>query len=190
MGAPNLSCPEAERSVLAAVLMEPHRLPDVRELLRVEDFEDPRHAATFRAICQLDDSSAPISELGADAILKADKKVSPPEGGWLHYLAEMLLAVTSAARLTYHCTIVAESARLRRLVTACRAAAEEAATIRPGQGEADEFIDETEARIFEIGQRGFGACKGFDMSEVSAGRRRRSHRWQARAWVGNRSGRR
>src|SRR5688572_11256218 len=145
MGAPNLSCPEAERSVLAAVLIEPHRLLDARELLRVEDFEDPRHAAVFRAMCQLEASSAPIGEIAAAAILNADKKVSPPEGGWLHYLAEMLLAATSAARLKYHCTVVSEAARLRRLVLSLRAAAEQAAAICPGQAEADPFIDEVEA---------------------------------------------
>lgn len=54
MSAPQFTDDAAERYVLGAVAMFPTSLYDVREVMAIEDFSDPRHAALWLAIVAVD----------------------------------------------------------------------------------------------------------------------------------------
>ena len=71
---------DAERSVVGALLLDPDRIPDVAEMLRPDDFFDPRHRIVFDALVRLSEQSVPVDFLSVgealQALVDADHPVS------------------------------------------------------------------------------------------------------------------
>lgn len=112
------SNPDAERSVLGAILLEEKKpnptLKQVAEILHSGDFFDGRHERIFRAMLKLAEAKKPIDfvtlgeQLGADDELEA--------AGGHPYLASVIDGVPRASNVAHYAHIVREKSLLRSLI--------------------------------------------------------------------------
>ena len=138
---------DAEQSVLGGVLLRNEVLSSL-DKLEVEDFYDPRHQAIMAAIRALEDASKPIDEVTLDAQLQSMGKLEAVGG--MAYIAQLGLRVPTADNVVHYAGIVRDQAVARRLMLT---ASEIAAKGYDEYGEIHEYLDEAEAKIFEVTQR-------------------------------------
>ena len=91
---------EAERALLGALLVEPHRVPEVAELVERGDFFSRRHNALYEAILTLAERSASIDLVSVGEALSAAGNLQ--EVGGRAYLVELTNGVTSGAHSRHH----------------------------------------------------------------------------------------
>lgn len=117
---------DAERSVLGAMMLAPHRVADVSGWLAEDDFYRPDHRMLYRAVLALTDR-----KISCDAVTVTDWFETNglldrmPERS---YIIELAHETASAANLVAYAEIVQERARLRSLITIASRAAEAAWT--------------------------------------------------------------
>jgi replicative DNA helicase len=139
------SNPEAEQSVLGALLVRPELLDDVSDLLRPEDFYREAHANIYRVMLNLYDQRKPVDLVTVSALLK--------EVGWLEavggpvFLAGLSEQVGFATNVLFYASLVRDKAMLRRLLDASQ---EIAGQCLAPVDDVDSFIDQAENRIFQI----------------------------------------
>ncbi len=142
--------PAAERSVLGALLQDANRIPDVAEFVRPEDFHDRRHRRIFEVFLELSERNIPVDLISAGNALKATGDLATIGGN--AYLAELTGCVTSAAHLTHHGQLVAQSSLLRALIAEAGAVIDEAYSTNPDSEAVISLLDDAEHRIFRITQ--------------------------------------
>lgn len=140
--------PEAEQSVLGAMLLDREAAYRAVDLLEAEDFYHPAHQLIFRAIAE-------VLEQGqaADAVTVAERLRARQElerAGGASYLASLSHAVPTAAHVEHYARIVAQLGLTRRLIAAATEIAREA---YEGREDVETLLDRAEQRIFEIAQR-------------------------------------
>ena len=138
---------DAEQSVLGGILLRNDVL-SMLDKLEVDDFYDPRHQAIMAAIRGLEDASKPIDEVTLDAQLQSMGKLEAVGG--MAYIAQLGLRVPTADNVVHYAGIVRDQAVARRLMLT---ASEIAAKGYDEYGEIHEYLDEAEAKIFEVTQR-------------------------------------
>jgi replicative DNA helicase len=138
---------DAEASVLGGVLLR-NEVLSLLDKLETEDFYDPRHQAIFAAIQALENTSRPIDEVTLEAQLMQMGKLEAVGG--LAYLSQLGLRVPTTDNVVHYATIVRELNAARRLMLA---ASEVAARGYEEYGEIQDYLDEAEAKIFEVTQR-------------------------------------
>jgi len=138
----------AERAVLAALLIDADRMVDVQDRLKPPDFHDKRHRAIFEALVQLDEQGQGVDPVTLLATLRATGKLL--EAGGEMYVAELLGAVSSAAHLKHHTSLVTETSKLRGLIRAAEGIITSAHGTTPDPVSVQKLIDESEASIFGI----------------------------------------
>jgi len=138
---------DAEQSVLGGILLRNDVLPLLAELME-EDFYDPRHQAIFAAIQGLEESSRPIDEVTLEAQLQSSGKLE--QVGGLAYLSQLALRVPTADNVVHYAVIVRELNTARKLMLT---ASEIAARGYEDYGDIEDYLDEAEAKIFEVTQR-------------------------------------
>ena len=116
--------------------------------IEVEDFYDPRHQAVFTAMQALEATSRPIDEVTLEAQLQQMGKLEAVGG--LAYLSQLGLRVPTADNVVHYASIVQALNAARRLMLT---ASEIAARGYEDYGEIEEYLDEAEAKIFEVTQR-------------------------------------
>ncbi len=139
---------DAERALLGALLLEPHRIPDAAELVRPGDYFDPRHNVIWEALLALSEKSLPVDFVSLGEALLAQKRFQ--EVGGRAYLVELSNCVTSAAHVKHHASIVADTATLRRLISESGEIIGEAYATRPDGESVQKLLDASEHRIFQI----------------------------------------
>lgn len=108
--------PIAEASVLGSILISATAMAEVEEILRPEDFYQPKHEAIYAAAQALSARGEPVDantvydELRTRGLLD---RVGGPS-----YLFKLASEVPSAANAGFYAQIVHERGRLRRLATA------------------------------------------------------------------------
>ena len=138
---------EAEASVLGGILLRNDVLTHL-DMLEEEDFYDPRHQAVFAAIRRLESQAKPIDEITLeDEINKAGKLEAI---GGLAFLSELALKVPTADNVVHYAQITQDKHAARRLMLA---ASEIAARGYEDYGEVVDYLDDAEAKIFEVTQR-------------------------------------
>jgi replicative DNA helicase len=137
---------DAEASVLGGVLLRNEVLTTLDQL-GPEDFYDPRHKAVFAAMRALEDRSKPIDEVTLEVEL--DKMGKLEAVGGLPFISELALRVPTAENVSHYADIVRNKNSARRLILA---AAEIAAKGYEDSEEVGDYLDEAEARIFEVTQ--------------------------------------
>ncbi|MBL8803399.1 MAG: replicative DNA helicase [Planctomycetes bacterium] len=142
---------DAERAVLGALLLSPERIADVSEFLRAEDFFARRHVAMFECLLDLYARGGPIDFLTVGEALRASGRFQAIGGA--QALADMAMAVTSAAHVVAHARIVADNATLRRLAQSATEILEEAHNTQPDGEAVKLLLDSSEARIFQLAGR-------------------------------------
>jgi replicative DNA helicase len=141
---------EAEASVLGGILLRNDALDAVLERgVEAEDFYHPAHRAIFEAMVTLHTGQRPI-----DIITLADQ-LKGQERGRRTPVSESLLAdlaarVPTAANVGFYARIVHEKSSLRRMIAACGEVTGKAFS---DYGEAAQFLDWAESRVFQVAQR-------------------------------------
>src|SRR3989344_9037652 len=108
--------PEAEESVLGALLLDKDAIIAIAEFLHGEDFYDERHKEIYLAALELYDDRVPIDVLTISERLKK-RKVLKKIGG-VSYLVTLANSVPTAAHVEHYGKIVKDAATTRSLMKA------------------------------------------------------------------------
>ena len=114
---------EAEQSLLGSMLISSEVIPEIMEIVKVEDYYREAHRRVFEAIMSLYAQGEPADPITVAEQLKAMGVLE--EVGGKPYLHTLINVVPTAANAKYYAEIVERNAILRALI---RAATEVAAT--------------------------------------------------------------
>jgi replicative DNA helicase len=106
----------AEQCILGAMLLSKECIADITEILQGKDFYRPAHEIIYDTILDLNGKGEPV-----DAVLVSDellKNKTLTRIGGVSYLHTLISSVPSTANATYYARIVADKAKLRRLMNA------------------------------------------------------------------------
>jgi replicative DNA helicase len=104
----------SEQAVLGAMLMSPIAIGEVVEILRAEDFYQPRHADLFSVMVDMFGRGEPVDFVTVSSVLQDAGKLERLGGAaYLHTLWQNTPAAASA---TYYARKVAKTAFLRRTI--------------------------------------------------------------------------
>jgi replicative DNA helicase len=140
--------PEAEESVLGALLLDRDAIIAVAEFLRPEDFYDERHREIFISAIELYQERVPIDVLTISERLKKRKFLKKVGGA--SYLVELANKVPTAAHVEHYGRIVKDSATKRSLM---RAASTLVELSMDETLAANELLDKAESEVFSLTQR-------------------------------------
>jgi len=102
---------DAERAVIAALLLRPEGLERAEALLRPGDFYHPQHEAIYGAALELHRAGQPVD------VLTLHDRLASAKGATLEVLTGF--TTPTVENIEYHAGIVREKATLRRLIRAC-----------------------------------------------------------------------
>ena len=143
---------EAEAGVIGSILIENAALVEVATLLEAGDFHDARHRLIFEAAKKLQSRQTPVDLVTLTSALRSARQLD--DAGGAGYLAELLIAVPTAAHAGHYAQLVREKAVARRLIEACREIATAAAA---GDQNADTLLAGAMARLEAVGTGAVGA---------------------------------
>ena len=148
---------EAESSVLGGLLLDNAAWDRVNDLLGEGDFYRYEHRLIYGAMAALINGSRPADVITVFEQLQSQGKAE--ETGGLAYLNSLAQYVPSAGNIRRYAEIVRERAILRKLV----AASDEIATnaFNPQGRPVATILDESEQKIFNIGEEGSRMKRGF-----------------------------
>lgn len=135
---------DAERSVLGALMIDPHAIIKVGDLLMHTDFYHPAHKKIFETIINLFEQGKPIDLLTITHELKGRNIIE--EVGNVEYLTELVSSVPSSAHIAEYANIVKEKRVRRDLIEASSAINEDAFIFK----DFEELLDDVEQKIFRI----------------------------------------
>lgn len=140
--------PEAEATVIGAMLMDAEAVPVGLEALKPSDFYDQRNRILFEAIGELFDRSAPTdpSSLG-DHLMQTGRL---DDIGGMAYLGDIMVSTPTAATIEYHAGVVRDRAVRRALIAAGRAIIADASA-KDAEAAADK-LDRASQRVFELAE--------------------------------------
>ncbi len=146
---------DAERAVLAAMLLSRDAIGVAVEMLQAQDFYREAHRAIYRAILALYErnEAADIVSLRNEL----EKQDALERIGGSPYLSDLFEYTVTAANITHHCRIVKEKALLRALIHVSTEIASESYNETT---DINDLLDRAEARIFELAEG--GTRKGFE----------------------------
>jgi len=140
--------PEAEASLLGAILLDSDALIKIADLITIHDFFDPKHQRIYEAVQQLYEKRSPIDVLTLSDQLKSNGFLDMIGGPG--YLSELTNFVPTAAHVEQYANIVAQKALRRRLIKA----SQEMVTLSYNEGKAlHELVEEAEAKLFEVSKQ-------------------------------------
>lgn len=140
---------EAEQSVLGSMVLDKEAIFAAAEVLVEQDFYSTAHQKIFSAILSLSEKGEPVDLITLSAELQRNRCLE--EVGGRSYLVTLANAVPTAANVQYHSQIVREKSILRSLI---QAATDIVSKSFEAPHNVDEFLDEAERLVFEIGSRG------------------------------------
>ena len=106
---------EAEQSVLGGILLAPHTLDSVDEVINEDDFFRRDHRLIYRAIQEVRINDRTPDAITVGEYLEANGQTETVSTG---YLIELASNTPSAANIIAYATIVKEKSNLRRLIEA------------------------------------------------------------------------
>ena len=153
---------EAESSVLGGLLLDNGAWDRVGDLLGEGDFYRYEHRLIYAAMATLINASRPADVITVFEQLQSQGKAE--ETGGLAYLNALAQYVPSAGNIRRYAEIVRERAILRKLV----AASDEIATnaFNPQGRPVATILDESEQKIFNIGEEGSRMKRGFQAMDT------------------------
>ncbi|MFO8192804.1 MAG: replicative DNA helicase [Bacillota bacterium] len=140
---------DAEQSVLGSMIIDKEAIFAAAELLTDEDLYSTAHQKIFAGIISLSERGEPVDIVTLSEELQ--RRQCLEEIGGRTYLVSLANSVPTAANVRYHSQIVREKAILRSLIQAATGIVTRSFDSPPN---VDEFLDEAEQLIFEIGRRG------------------------------------
>ena len=140
--------PEAERSVLGAMLRSSEASLLAIEALKAEDFYDPANREIFSAMCALAASGRAIDFVTLDEELTRRGKLDGVGGS--AYLVELSANVPSTANVGAYIRIVDEKSTLRKLIAASESILKDCYS---AQEETGDILEGAEKAIYDITMR-------------------------------------
>jgi replicative DNA helicase len=138
---------DAEASVLGGILLRNEVLTQL-DTLEAEDFYDPRHRAVFVAVRQLEATARPIDPVTLEVEL--DKMGKLEAMGGVAFLGNLAAFVPTPDNVVHYAKIVEEKRAARRLMETASEIVEKG---YDDLGEISDYLDESEAKVFEATQR-------------------------------------
>ncbi len=140
---------DAERAVLAAILLHDEHASLVAETLRPEDFYMPAHKLIYESICGLVNTQKRIDLVTLqDELIKRNQLDS---AGGLVYLIALQEDIPALGLIKQHAQIIKEKAVLRELIASASDIIEHCYT--QSDNGIEEVIDSAEKRIFQIAEK-------------------------------------
>ncbi|MDO4633266.1 MAG: replicative DNA helicase [Eubacteriales bacterium] len=137
--------PEAEQSVIGAMLMDADAIMAASEILRGEDFYQRQYGILFETIVELYNEGKSVDLITLQNRLR--EKDVPPEISELEYARDLLNAVSVSANVRQHAQIVREKSQLRGLI---RVTEEISNTCYQGKESTADIFADTEKKIFDV----------------------------------------
>jgi replicative DNA helicase len=138
---------DAEASVLGGVILRNEVLTQL-ETLEVDDFYDMRHKIVFAAIRALEAAAKPIDVVTLENEIEKQGKLDAIGG--IAFLGDLALRVPTADNVVAYAEIVSDKHQARKLMLASSEIAERG--YEDGL-EVRDYLDDAEAKIFEVTQR-------------------------------------
>jgi len=140
--------PEAEASLLGAILIDADALVKIADSITEDDFFDPRHRRIYEAITQLYERRSPIDVLTLADQLKNNSALDLVGGA--SYLTELTNFVPTATHVEQYAEIVSQKALRRRLIKA----SQEIVALGYDESKAlRELVEEAETQLFQVSQK-------------------------------------
>lgn len=137
----------AEQSVLGAILLDKDAVVDVAEFLKSGHFYDERHGKIFESMLSLFENHEPIDTVTVVSQLKKNGDLKAVGGA--SFVNELLNVVPTSAHAEKYGRIIHELYIKRMLI---ESAAHISDLAFQEEGEAQELLDEAEAKIFAIAE--------------------------------------
>lgn len=154
---------EAEQSVLGGLLLENEAIDRIADLLGPADFYRHDHRLIFEHIARLIERNKPADIVTVAESLENSAELSGVGG--IAYLGALAQNTPTAANIRRYAEIVHERAVMRKLVEVGSGIAESA--YNPQGRDAQQLLDEAEAKIFQIAEGGRKTSQGFlDMKTI------------------------
>jgi replicative DNA helicase len=140
---------EAEKSVLAALLLDDQQVTVVADVLKPSDFYNRQHGIIYQAILELTQANKKIDLLVLQDHLQVNKLLEAVGG--IEYLMELQEDIPSLGLVAQHARIVKDKAVLRELI---HSAADIITSCYDRSGDQiDGVLDNAEQKIFHISNR-------------------------------------
>ncbi len=154
---------EAEQSVLGGLLLDNEALDKIADILHEDDFYRHDHKLIYQHISRLIQLSRPADIVTVAESLESNAELTSIGG--LAYLDALAKNTPTAANIRRYAEIVRERSIMRKLVTVGSEIAESAFV--PQGRDAQQLLDEAEAKIFKIAEADGNATQGFiDIKEL------------------------
>ena len=148
---------EAEQSVLGGLLLENEALDKIADILGSGDFYRHDHRLIYQHIGRLIEHNKPADIVTVAESLENSAELSSIGG--IAYLGALAQNTPTAANIRRYAEIVRERAVMRKLVEVGSGIAESAYS--PQGRDAQQLLDEAEAKIFQIAEGGKRSSEGF-----------------------------
>jgi replicative DNA helicase len=142
------SAVDAEKSVLAAVLLHPPSFAEIGDLVTADDFHHPAHRAIFEAILALDQAQKPIDAVTLVAEMTAQDTLTKLRGvSGSDYIVELQNSLASMEGLRHHAQVIATKSQRRACAVALQGLLRDA--LDPAMGDTD-FIAHMERQLSAV----------------------------------------
>ena len=139
---------EAELSVLGGILIDPYALNKIVDVVDTEDFYREDHRTIYKVVLDLYERNEPIDLLTVSSLAR-DRGLLDKMGGATN-LARIVDAMPTSANIVRYARMVREKALLRNLMQTATSIVERGYHV---DTDVDDFIDDAEKLIFEIGEK-------------------------------------
>lgn len=139
---------EAEKSLIGALLLSDTAFPNILEILKAEDFYDPRHVAIFTGMTSLYNHHNPIDLMTLTSELKSQKTLK--DIGGASYLTDLTNFVPTSSHAEAYANLVAAAALRRRLI---KAGTDIATSAYDTAAEIGELVGRAEKSLFEVSDK-------------------------------------
>jgi len=138
---------EAEASILGGIILRNEVLSNL-DTIEVEDFYDNRHKVVFQAIRNLEAAARPIDVVTLENEIEKAGKLDAIGG--VAFLGELSLRVPTVDNVVTYAEIVTDKHQARKLMLAAGEISERG---YDDNLEVRDYLDDAEAKIFEVTQR-------------------------------------
>ena len=139
---------EAERAVIASMLMDPDAVITAAEMITGDDFYQRQYGILFDTIVEMNNKNIPVDLITLQESLKT--KDVPEELSSVEFLGDLLNDVATSVNVKQYAQLVADKSSLRRLI---RANEEIANMCYLDKEPVETIMETTEKRIFDLLQK-------------------------------------
>ncbi len=154
---------EAEQSLLGGLLIDNEAIDKVADLVSVKDFYRQDHQIIYQHIHRLIERSQPADIVTVGESLESNSELNTVGG--LEYLGLLAESTPTAANIRGYAQIIRERSIMRNLVEVGTDIVDNA--LSPQGRDAQQLLDESESKIFQIAEAGKNDRIGFtDIKEL------------------------